>query len=214
MKRLLPLLVVVLASCNNFHYDQALRDQVAEEGSTKTKAWFAKHLPQATDLAVDIEYYVLWNYITNMTHGEFSVDSMQYEYLYNYETDSCLTNLRNGDLKKLIDERMKPYPDTDTYYYRVELPKMRLYGETISNQDQFLWTTHYDKPVRETISAEVSLYPFGITDSELAKLADKAVANRVKENYPPDGKPDTLTQEELDSLPDSTETVILGEPGV
>ena len=203
MKRLLPLLLVVLlTSCNNFHYDTELRNQVAEEGTTKTQAWFAKHLPQATDLTVDIEYYCLWNYITNITRGEFRIDSIHYEYLYNYETDTCLTSLRSGELRRLINERMEAYPPTDSTYYTTDIPQTRLYGETISNQDQTLWTTHYDEVRRETIFKEVPLYLFGITDEALEALADKAVANRQLEyNY-------------TEVPGDSTSGVVLGKPGV
>lgn len=138
MRRILPLMVCLplVVGCANYQYDEALQKRIEQEGQKRTKAWFARHLPDATDITIEMQYQMAFNLITNITEGTFSLgDSLVYDYVYNWESDSCLTTVGVTD----------------------SIPvETTLWGVTISNQDQFPYT-HSTEERREPFSMSYNM---------------------------------------------------------
>ena len=128
--------IILLSACANYHYDEELQQKIVSEGEKKTKAWFAKHLPDAKDIVIETLYIQAGNFITNITDGTFVLsDSVEYDYLYNWESDSCVTTIGASDSTTV---------------------KTALHGYTISNQDQFAYT-HSIELRREPITLDYDM---------------------------------------------------------
>lgn len=132
--------IILLTACQNYQYDHELQKKIENQGQKKTEAWFKKHLPEAQNVTIETVYQIVWNYITNMTEGTFTLenDSISYRYVYNWESDSCLTSIGVQDT---LEE------------------KTVMWGCTISNQTQFPYT-HKTKLRIEPFSESYDLLPF------------------------------------------------------
>lgn len=115
--------IILLMACQNYQYDDKLQKKIEDRGRQNTEAWFKKHLPEAKNVTVETVYRIVWNYITDLTEGTFTLDddSVSYFYVYNWESDSCLTSIGVQDT---LEE------------------KTVMWGRTISNQTQFPYTHH------------------------------------------------------------------------
>lgn len=173
MRHVLPrlLLASVFASCANYQYDSELKRQITEEGTRKTESFIRQHFPDATIVEVEPVYFVVFNFISNMTECTLMEDSTEYSIWYNYETDSCITNRYVPLLDSLVwagAERMG-IPDSvvEMHGYTNVLK-----GQTLSNQDEFLFTTHYDEIRRADVSTEVHAHPWYYNEERVRQLAD------------------------------------------
>lgn len=136
MKKLIAVILGALAfaSCQNYQYDNELRHEIETKGREKTEKWFAENLPEAKDVVIETRFRVVWNYITNETEGSFLLaDSTMHWYVYNWESDSCLTTIGVADT------------DSTT-----------LWGYTISNQDMFPFT-HKTELRRDAFSETLNM---------------------------------------------------------
>lgn len=147
MKRLFIFLAisVLLSACANYHYDTELQERIETQGKQATEEWFAKYIPQASNLTIKTQYREGLDYITNITEGEFTLnnDSAKYSYVFNWESDSCLISNINGK------DDSKPVETT-------------LYGKTISNQESFPFT----RKTEETTSVFSEVYPMELYSTE------------------------------------------------
>ena len=184
---LLLLAGILLTSCQNYHYDNALLQQVEAEGREKTLAWFDQHMPQAADVSVEVAYFHTWNDIGNITTGTFTLDSTTYTFHLNYETGECLTTQHLADFNAILADVAREQSVADSimqrYLFDLRTPMLvshytltcPLRGETFSNQNQFPTTVHYDSVRRAPITVDYYELPWDASDSYLHHLADSII---------------------------------------
>ncbi len=164
--------ILAIASCTNYHYDDALQKKIEDEGRNKTETWFKNNKPEADSVSVETVYRSAWGFITNIVQGTYMIDTLEYEYMFNYETSTCYTDEHIEELKDSVKAKLQTMNVSNSiitnYYYEDSIK-----GQTISNKTDFPYSHYYKEIEREDITEHITMLPWNVTQEDIIRITEQ-----------------------------------------